>query len=181
MTQTITTLDQLVDTVTQSPSRLYVRYMADPQGDIRRGYATNHITGQPEAGLSVEDLIPEDKERDVWAWDTPEGRRDYIIMQLASYSFLLAGGGHAYLLTGQALSSRGGDNELLIRDAALVGVVADQVCKEASRLRLAQADARAAARDAQIAAFHGGVYPAYVRRPQRVKTWRDGQWIVTYD
>lgn len=79
-TRGIRSLDEVVDLL--EDGILYVRYSRSHRDDLKRGYSLDHGTGTLEAGLSVQEIRPE---------DTREGR-GWIARLLCEYRFASAGG-----------------------------------------------------------------------------------------
>lgn len=133
--RTITTVDELVAYVRRQYAagvHVYIRYSRGAAADRKMGASTNHITGQREAGLSVNNFVPTHME---WMMreEAEAGRfRRHIARQLREYSFLP---GQPYLLTGE-LVERGGDNEpLLINWRPLPVRLAPSALEQANRIR----------------------------------------------
>ena len=92
---------------------LYVRWSGDPKGDVKRGYSRNHATGQAEGGLSVNGLIVD---------LMPMSR------QITEYQHSMLP--ICCLMTGDEVG-RGSDNEPLIINAKVVGIITAKAIEEA--------------------------------------------------
>jgi flagellum-specific peptidoglycan hydrolase FlgJ len=104
----INSLDELQQTLAHYRDQgipVYERATTDIQADTRRGYSTNHQTGQREAGLSVNEVDPE----------TTRQRLGEIVGSNDVYGAQMRGVGDVrrYLVTGEEVG-RGADNEPLL-------------------------------------------------------------------
>lgn len=101
--KTIETIEEIRELIRTYPDRLYVRWSARPQADLKRGYSLNHATGSRERGLSCVRVTGRSRTQ----FSDPERQRaadeEALVRQLTAYSFLRFGlpGVRPWLLTGE--------------------------------------------------------------------------------
>lgn len=134
--RTIKTFAQLMTLVSETTGTLYVRYSRGPQVDARSNYTSrNHAAGRAEAGLSVERLTPPS--------DWPGSAEEYVIMQVASYCYLLGQGDRGtrgWIMTATEVA-RGSDNEALVTDVTPVAWLDTDLVNALSQYHVAAEDA----------------------------------------
>ena len=112
MTRKFETLKE-IEEYAETGETLYVRWSGDPEGDTRRGYSKNYATGETECGLSVNNLCSD------WL---PMSR------QITEYQHSMLP--VCCLMTGEYVG-RGSDNEPLIINAKVIGIVTPNALAEA--------------------------------------------------
>lgn len=112
----ITSLDELKE-LADKYDDLYIRYSSDIEGDKVRQRSTNHVTGNQESGLSANGISGRDR---LW-----------IAINAVEYHRLCSGPG--WIIRGRDIG-RGSDNEPLLHDIEVIGVLGDSCMEKCHQL-----------------------------------------------
>lgn len=128
ITPEIASLDALVELVMTAEAELYVRFASPAERDGSGG-SVDHESGLRLPGLSVNPLRPPS-----W-WRGPPAKQ-WIARQVRAYQHLQDNDGdrRCWVVTGVVVD-RGPDNEPLLANMRVVGVVADAVVRECEQHR----------------------------------------------
>jgi Family of unknown function (DUF6098) len=122
----LASVDAIVELVEASDVPIYVRFSPGLDQDRVHG-SVDHESGLPLPGLSVNPLRPPS-----WWRDRPEA--EWVARQVRAYHHLKENDGdrRCWLVVGTVVD-RGPDNEPLLTDVTVVGVVADGLVDELGR------------------------------------------------
>jgi hypothetical protein len=124
----IGSLDALVELVMSADAPLYVRFASPAERDGSGG-SFDHESGLRLPGLSVNPLRPP-------SWWRGRPAKQWIARQVCAYQHLQDGDGdrRCWVVTG-IIVDRGPDNEPLLDNMSVVGIVADSVVQECEHQR----------------------------------------------